>query len=153
MTAALLAWLVLGLSEGATVALCTVIVSAVVGPVAVIAAGARARRIEAAVGTPNGHGDVATMLATILHQQAQLLDGQTSQDMRLASIDGRLSRGDVRMADHGARISTLADQVGTLTTRVERTEASCSALPGIEAATEAIAAHTDTDRRHTDTQT
>ena len=103
----------LALSEGATVAIAVAVISAAGSTAAVMAAGL-AKRIEGRLGTPNGHGDVSTMLSTLIHQQAQLLDGQTGQDTRLAVIESRLGKGDERMAGLGGRLSDMADQVDDL---------------------------------------
>jgi hypothetical protein len=118
-----------------------VVVSAVVGPVWVTRISQQAKTatdqakesIEARLGVPNGHGDMSTMLGTIIHQQAQLLDGQTGQDVRLAKIETRLSKGDERMGHLGARISHVGDQVSdvaeaqtALAERVGRIESSCT---------------------------
>lgn len=126
--------MLLALSEGATVALITVLVSALIGPVAVAYASARAKRVETAIGQPNGQGNVVQMLQTVIGQQAQLLDGQTGQDARLAVIEGRLGRGDLQLAELGGRLSQQGDQLHDLTERVQRIESSCSRLPAIEAA-------------------
>ena len=103
----------LALSEGATVAIVVAVISAAGSTAAVMAAGL-AKRIEGRLGTPNGHGDVSTMLGKLIHQQTQLLDGQTGQDTRLAVIESRLGKGDERMAGLGGRLSDMADQVDVL---------------------------------------
>lgn len=114
---------VLALSEAATVAVVAAVLSAVVGPVWVarIAASARAtaEQTQERIGSPNGHGDLVTMME-------RLLAGQVGQDNRLGRIEHRLSRGDERMGGLGARVSTLSDEVGDLSQRVQRIETSCT---------------------------
>jgi len=105
-------------SEAAAVAIVVAVVSAVIGPVIVAKANERAKRIEAALGTPNGHGDIVQMMEKLLH-------GQTGQDARLAQIEHRMSKGDERMIRLGTRLSSQGDQLDSLTRRVGRIETSC----------------------------
>lgn len=136
----------LALSEGATVAIIVAMIGAAGSTAAVMAAGL-AKRIEGRLGTPNGHGDVATMLGTLIHQQAQLLDGQTGQDARLAVIEGRLGKGDERMAGLGGRLSDMADQVddlaGKLAPLIEGQAALVARVGRIESSCTYIAAHVE----------
>lgn len=106
------------MSEAAAVAVVVAVVSAVIGPLVVAKANERAKRIEAAIGNPNGHGDIVQMMEKLLH-------GQTGQDTRLAAIEGRLAKGDERMVRLGTRLSTQGDQLDSLTRRVGRIETSC----------------------------
>ena len=114
----------LALSEGATVAIAVAFISAV-GSGAAAYAAVIAKRTEGKLGTPNGHGDVSTMLGTLIHQQTEMLDGQTGQDARLAQIEHRMSKGDERMIRLGTRLSSQGDQLDSLTRRVGRIETSC----------------------------
>ena len=106
------------MSEAAAVAVVVAVVSAVIGPLVVAKANERAKRIEAALGTPNGHGDIVHMMEKLLH-------GQTGQDARLAAIEARMSKGDDRMIRLGTRLSTQGDQLDSLSRRVGRIETSC----------------------------
>lgn len=103
---------VLGLSEGAFVAIAVAVITAMatVG-VAMIQTARRAERkaeeAAAAIGTPDGQGNVVEMLEKILA-------GQTGQDSRLAQHDqlfanhhGRLTAHAERLDDHGRRIEDL----------------------------------------------
>lgn len=105
------------------------------------------KSIEAKLGTPNGHGDVSTMLSTLIHQQAQLLDGQTGQDTRLAVIESRLGKGDERMAGLGGRLSDMADQVdelaGKLAPLIDGQAALVARVGKIESSCSYIAAHVE----------
>ena len=72
-----------------------------------------------AMGTPNGHGDLATMMA-------KLLDGQTGQDTRLAVIERR-------QIEQAERL-----------TQVEHTQQTfCASVHGIEVAVDALPHHND----------
>lgn len=122
----------------ALIGLVGLIVSAVLGPILVIRQGrANKEAIEDKLGVPNGHGNVVQMLTT-------LLDGQTGQDRRLASIESRLHRGDEKMSTHGHQLDAIVSAQADLDYRVQTIESSCQALPAIRTATEAIAEHTDT---------
>jgi hypothetical protein len=72
---------VLAVSEAAwaTLGVATAALFGAVGLIgqAALAAKKNALETKEAIGTPNGHGDLATMMA-------KLLDGQTAQDTRLA---------------------------------------------------------------------
>lgn len=73
--------MLVAVSEAAWAAL-GVVLAAMFGAIGVIGSAAMAAKKHAqetreAIGTPNGHGDLATMMA-------KLLDGQTAQDTRLA---------------------------------------------------------------------
>lgn len=131
--------LLLALSEGASVAIAVAAISAL-GSGAAAYAAVIAKRTDGKLGTPNGHGDVTTMLGTLIRQQTEMLDGQTGQDTRLAVIESRLGKGDERMAGLGGRLSDMADQVddlagnlapliegqAELAERVGRIESSCA---------------------------
>lgn len=100
--------MIVAISEATTVALTTVVVSAVVGPVAVAFASARAKRIEAAIGEPNGHGNLATMMA-------KLLDGQTGQDMRIARQDREIHELVQRVSRIETTCTAIAEHTDTVT--------------------------------------
>jgi hypothetical protein len=118
--------MVLGATDPAiTVALIT----AVLGPIVVLAARTaakaamanvdrRGQQIEDRIGEPNGHGNLVQMME-------KLLSGQTGQDARLASIDDRIARGDEKIVVLGTKISAQGDEIHSLARRVGRIETSC----------------------------
>lgn len=77
---------------------------AIVGALGLIGAagfgflGVLVQSLRNAIGEPNGHGDIAAMLAKIL-------DGQAGQDKRLAALEYRMSMAEDRVSDVEKRVA------------------------------------------------
>lgn len=81
------------LSEGQWTAIGAVVVASIAALASVVNALislAAKKSTEDKLGTPNGKGNVVEMLESALRGQALILEGQTGQDNRLASIERRL---------------------------------------------------------------
>lgn len=151
----------LALTEPGTVAVTTVVVSAVIGPLVVGWAAARARRIEQSLGSPNGHGDISTMLSTIIDtqlamstQMVSLLEGQVTQDARLSAIEARIGGNDGRIIELRGALDSHGRQLVEIVARVSVLEAVCERIRDTDehtaVAVDGIATQLGTDQRHTD---
>lgn len=84
---------VLALTDGQWAAVGAVVVASIAAVASIITAliSLRAKKsTDEKIGTPNGKGNVVEMLESALRGQALILEGQTGQDNRLASIERRL---------------------------------------------------------------
>ena len=78
------AWIVAVISEPSLIAVVVAVVGAIGAVTSAHLANSTRKDVQTRIGTPNGHGDVVTMME-------RLLAGQTGQDARLAQHDHALS--------------------------------------------------------------
>ncbi len=132
--------MMMALSDATTGAVAVVTVSAVIGPLLVVRANTRARRIEARLGTPNGAGNVSEMLGSIHRSVGKLLESEVVAAERLAKIETRLAR-DERL------IMSLESRLDDDDRRLDGIETQCSYL---RTTTSAVAGALGAARRRDD---
>ena len=99
--------IVAAMSEAATVAIVIAVIGAVSAVLSAYMANSARKDMKNRIGEPNGDQDVVSMLTTMIHQQAQLLDGQTGQDARLAIHDTLFTKVDHRLNVLSASVDSI----------------------------------------------
>lgn len=108
MLAAVVTGALFALSEGAAVAIVVVVISAVIGPVVVVWATARTRKVAERAAHTLGEkpqSDDPEQSLTVVQMLQKVLEGQAGQDNRLAAHDALHAAHDRRLDEHHQRIA------------------------------------------------